>query len=72
MQFEPNMFHLTDLEDITSPYDSHLHLGTGELDLNKILSMIPPKSIITFETNKNSKENLSDFEEDMKCLQNIQ
>ena len=72
LQFEPNMYHLTDLNDITSPYDSHLHLGTGELDFKQIFDMIPDESYITFETVKNSKEDLNDFIEDMEWLKNFQ
>lgn len=72
LQLTPSMFHLTDLDDITSPYDSHLHLGTGQLDFDKILPLIPNDSYVTFETNKNSKENLNDFEEDMEWLKNFQ
>ena len=72
MQLDPNMYHLTDLNDITSPYDSHLHLGTGELDFGQIFDMIPNESYITFETNKNSKEKLDDFIEDMEWLKNFQ
>lgn len=72
LKLNPNMFHLTDLDDISSPYDSHLHLGTGQLDFNKILPMIPDGSYVTFETNKNSKEYLDDFVEDMKWLKNFQ
>ena len=71
LQFEPNMYHLTDLDDITSPYDSHLHLGTGELDFSKIFDMIHNESYITFETVKNSKTNLDDFIEDMEWLKNL-
>ena len=72
LQFEPNMYHLTDLNDITSPYDSHLHLGTGELDFKQIFDMIPSESYITFETVKKSKEDLNDFIEDMEWLKNFQ
>ncbi|MBQ4114457.1 hypothetical protein IJD34_03545 [bacterium] len=72
LKFEPNMYHLTDLNDITSPYDSHLHLGTGELDFKQIFDMIPDESYITFETVKNSKEDLNDFIEDMEWLKNFQ
>lgn len=72
LQLNPNMYHLTDLNDINSPYDSHLHLGTGQLNFDKILPMISDNKPVTFETNKNSKENLDDFVEDMKWLQNIQ
>ena len=72
LQFKPEMYHLTDLDDITSPYDSHLHLGTGDLDFKCISAMIPDDSYVTFETIKNSKENLDDFAEDMKWLKNFQ
>ena len=72
LQFKPNMYHLTDLNDITSPYDSHLHLGTGELDFKQIFDMIPSESYITFETVKKSKEDLNDFIEDMEWLKNFQ
>lgn len=72
LQLNPNMYHLTDLDDINSPYDSHLHLGTGQLDFNRIFDMIPQNSYVTFETIKNSKENLNDFIEDMEWLKNFQ
>ncbi len=68
LSLKPNMYHLTDLNDITSPYDSHLHLGTGKLDLKQIFNMIPDESYITFETTKDSKENLNDFVQDMQWL----
>ena len=63
LQFKPNMYHLTDLNDITSPYDSHLHLGEGQLNFASIFDMIPDGSYVTFETIKDSKENLNDFKE---------
>lgn len=71
LQLNPNMYHLTDLEDITSPYDSHLHLGTGELNFNQIFDMIERDKCITFETVKKSKNDLNDFIEDMKWLKNF-
>lgn len=71
LELNPNMYHLTDVKDIKSPYDSHLHLGTGELDFQRIFDMIPDESYITFETVKNSKDNLNDFVEDMKWLKNF-
>ena len=68
LKLNPNMYHLTDVNDIKSPYDSHLHLGTGELDFGRIFDMIQDDKMVTFETVKNSKENLNDFAEDMKWL----
>ena len=61
LQFEPGMFHLTDNKDITSPYDTHLHLGTGTLDIDKIKEILPNDAIVTLETDKDSKKNLNDF-----------
>ncbi|MBQ2611898.1 hypothetical protein IJF81_05865 [bacterium] len=60
-ELNPQMFHLTDVNDITSIYDSHPHLNEGELDLKQIISLIPDEKYVTLETNKNSKENLDDF-----------
>lgn len=68
LKLKPNMFHLTDINDITSPYDSHPHLGTGQLDLSKIRKMLSDNSIITLETNKNSKYTLDDFIGDVQCM----
>ena len=71
MKLEPKMFHLTDISDIKSEYDSHPHLGQGQLELKKILQMLPDDAIITFETVKDSQSNLNDFVEDMLCLKSI-
>lgn len=71
MKLSPKMFHLTDCQDITSVYDSHPHLGTGQLDIEKIKQILPKDAIITLETVKNSKENLDDFIEDVKWLKNL-
>ena len=71
LKLEPNMYHLTDIKDITSPYDTHLHIGTGELDLKRIFEMIPDEKSITVETIKNSKENLNDFVNDAKMIKFI-
>ncbi len=70
LQLKPKMFHLTDNADITSPFDSHLNLGKGELNLGRIKKMLPNNAIVTLETNKNSKYNLDDFIGDSKCMKN--
>ncbi len=71
LKLKPDYFHLTDIKDVTSPYDSHPHLGEGKLDIKRILNMIPDSKGITFETVKNTKDNLDDFKKDMKWLKNI-
>ncbi len=65
---KPDMYHLTDVTDIKSPYDSHIHLGMGEIDVVKQLSKISNDSYITFETQKNSKDSLDDFKQDIHWL----
>lgn len=64
----PSMFHLTDIEDITSEWDSHPHLGSGQLNLGRIFGMIPDGACITAETNKNSKTDLQDFLPDSETV----
>ena len=72
LEIKPQMFHLTDIEDITSVYDSHPHLGTGQLDLKRILSMIPDNKHITLETVKNSKDNIDDFINDTIVVRDLE
>lgn len=72
LTLKPNMFHLSDVSDMKSPYDAHPHLGTGELDIARLKKEIFPRNaIISVETNKDSKENLNDFEMDVKWLKNF-
>ena len=72
LKFNPNMFHLTDNINMTSPYDSHLHLGLCELDFQKIKALLPNDAIITLETDKNSKENIDDFIPDCNFKRKLQ
>lgn len=65
MALKPAMYHLSDVEKLFSPYDTHNHLGSGELDLDFLLkSVIPADSFISLETDKDSTENLDDFQAD--------
>lgn len=69
MTLKPAMFHLSDVTDMTSPYDAHPHLGTGQLDIARLKREIfPADATISVETNKNSKENLDDFARDVVYL----
>ena len=71
LKLEPTIFHLTDCADLCSEYDSHLHLGDGELNIAKIIELLPKNALITLETIKNSKENLDDFIQDCNIAKNI-
>lgn len=65
----PAMFHLSDITDMTSRYDAHPHLGSGQLDIARLKREIfPADAIISVETVKDSKENLNDFEKDSSFL----
>ena len=71
MGLNPNMCHLTDIEDLSDEYDKHLHIGEGELDIAKVLSIISENTMVTIETVKNSKVSLDDFVEDVDLIKNI-
>ena len=69
MALNPTMFHLSDVTDMSSPYDAHPHLGTGQLDIERLKREIfPDDAIISVETNKDSKENLNDFINDSNFI----
>jgi endonuclease IV len=70
MELSPLMYHISDVEDMTSEYDSHAHLGGGQMEIEPLLRKIPKGAMVTIETNKNSKENLRDFIEDVRWLRN--
>lgn len=71
-RFRPAMFHLSDVTDMTSPYDAHPHLGTGELDIPRICrEIIPADATVTIETVRDSLTNLDDFERDADFLRSV-
>ena len=65
----PTCYHLSD-NFVESEIDKHLHFGAGNYDLKKIFAIIDTEKNIAIETNKDSKENLNDFVEDVKWLKN--
>ena len=71
LELNPAMFHLTDINDMNSPFDSHPHIGEGKLDIKRVLKLIPYGKKITVETVKNSKLDLADFEKDMDILKSM-
>ena len=71
-RLRPCMFHISDVEDMRSIYDSHPHLGTGKLDFAWLKNEIFFKdAMITVETVKSFTDNLSDFVEDIRYLKNV-
>ena len=72
MSFSPVMFHLSDVMDMTSPYDAHPHLGTGKLDFCKLKSeILPPRAVISVETDKDLPSRLDDFVHDVEFLRHV-
>ena len=70
-KLSPRMYHLSDITDMTSPYDAHPHLGTGNLDIKWVADEIfHDKACVSVETNKDRKERLDDFEKDICYLKN--
>jgi deoxyribonuclease IV len=70
--FSPMVFHLSDGR-ANSIYDGHLHFGSGNYDLRKILSFLPKEidPYITLETEKSSKVTLDDFVEDASFVKRL-
>lgn len=71
LELKPKMFHLTDVTDMKTDIDSHLHLGKGQLDLLKIGGYLPDNAKVTLETDKNSKTSLYDFVADTEIFYNL-
>lgn len=69
-KLNPLCYHLSD-NLIDTELDKHLHFGQGNYDLKEIFSIIDINKNIAIETNKNSKENLNDFIEDVKWLKDL-
>lgn len=67
---KPTCYHISD-NDINTEFDSHMHFGQGNYNFKKIFGIINTEKNIAIETNKNSKENLDDFVEDVKWLKNL-
>jgi deoxyribonuclease-4 len=61
----PSVYHLAD-GDASSEFDSHEHLGHGNYDFEKLFLLLPKDATITIETEKSSKCDLRDFEQDIE------
>ncbi|GBR76885.1 hypothetical protein NO2_1365 [Candidatus Termititenax persephonae] len=67
MRLSPQIMHLSDLKT-NGTQDEHLNFGQGDLDLKRLLNILPANMDITIETEKKSKENLTDFVADVRFL----
>ena len=71
-RFRPEMFHLSDVTDMTSPHDAHPHLGTGELDIPRVCrEVFRPNAKISIETVRDSLTDLEDFRRDADFLRSV-
>jgi len=70
LELNPVMFHLSDGE-FSSIRDQHRHFGEGDFPLSSMLKMLPEKSMISIETQKDSSENLDDFKKDIFFLHEV-
>ena len=72
MTLDPTRFHLSDLKDVHSVYDSHSHLGTGTLNIAALKEKIlPPDALISIETEKSLPQSLQDFADDVAYFQQL-
>jgi len=71
MEQDPVMFHISGVQDMASPIDSHLSLSAGKLAPERMAKMLPPLAKVTLETAKASEGSLNDFQEDVKWMQSL-
>lgn len=70
LDLKPDIFHLLDGYE-KGIYDEHINLGEGEFNFNEILPLYPKNCMITLETAKKFRDNLSDFENDVNFLRGV-
>lgn len=70
-RLNPDYFHLSDVLDLSSEYDSHAHLGEGSLDIGWIKNKIQSASAVTIETEKTNLSDLDDFRKDVQWLKKL-
>lgn len=69
---KPKMFHLSDINKQSDIYDSHINFGHGEMDIARLKrEILPNNAIISIETEKSSKTDLLDFEQDVLFLKQV-
>jgi sugar phosphate isomerase/epimerase len=69
-ELKPKMYHLSD-GDINGVEDLHLNIRKGNFDFQRVLKDIPKGSKISLETDKKTTENLTDFVDDIRNINNI-
>ena len=62
LAISPRMFHLGD-GDYVSLVDTHMHLGRGNMPLDKFIAFLSKEATITLETPNDFSKGLCDFEE---------
>jgi sugar phosphate isomerase/epimerase len=69
---EPTLYHLSDTPHVLKPYgwceDEHWHLGTGDIDWELAISLVPDDSCVTLETPMSTEGQL----EDIRFLRNLE
>ncbi len=65
---KPVMYHISDMDNINSLFDSHSHLGNGEIDFDKVFNYINNSAMITIETAQLTKTNQDGFINDVRFI----
>ena len=67
---KPTMYHVSD-GDINSGTDTHTHIKEGNYDWGRIIPLFPDDAVVTIETKKDSKVDLSDFQKDASSFKKL-
>lgn len=71
-QLRPCMYHLSDVLDMSSVYDAHPHLGSGQLNMSFLKDkVLRDGSVVSIETVRDSMVDLSDFRRDIDFLRMV-
>lgn len=68
LALRPVVYHLTDMPSLADTLDAHIGLGEGELDVARVLRLLPEDAWMTLETPKRHADRLDDFHREVLWL----
>lgn len=71
LRMEPDMFHLSGIQNESEEIDSHAHIAANEDIVRDILHLVPDGARISIETVKDSPSDLEDFRSDIAKLRRL-
>ena len=67
----PAMYHLSDNDNLSNEFDTHLNIGEGSLNFQRIKAELSNDAVITLETDRKFVTSLDDFVEDVRIAKEV-